>query len=89
MGGQRPAVRASVLAITSPLPQGKGKRVGSGGRPVAWAPISGERPGDRMGLGQSPRVEGSGANSSRQELEAGWTEEVGRNESSSLFLFLA
>lgn len=32
---------------------------------------------------------GSGANSSRQELEAGWTEEVGRNESSSLSLFLA
>lgn len=42
MGGQHPAVRASVLAITSPLPQGKGKRAGSGGRPVAWASISGE-----------------------------------------------
>lgn len=89
MGGQHPAVRASVLAITSPLPQGKGKRAGSGGRPVAWASISGERPGDRMVARAVTTGGGSGANSSRQELEAGWTEEVGRNESSSLSLFLA
>ena len=89
-GGQQPAVRSSTSAVTAPAAWGKGEAWGIQRQSNGMARSVQERGlGTVWGLGQLPQMEGRGAHESRQDLVAGWTEEVRRNESSSPSLFLA